>query len=375
MKNYDEMYQSVLSKYDEYQEKKQKRIRTIRRTVPVLACFCLTIALGVGYWDHFKNLPHIPVQPNIIEESTIEAPYTTTAVTNNNTTIQTENITEPATATSPVQSSESDRTASTEAHQQQTVTTVVSETQSNIKTEPATDKSTETQVPVTTKPVTNTQPVTELQTTSPVQIPTETQTSVVSDHEPPIVTETTEPILPVGPPAQPIRFTDINDAIGAVNASDVSSYPEHEQESYRYMFERIKSDGFLYQVNNTDTVSLIEDRGISLFPYAKYEDVGVGCFVRYKDVNYHITFYYADCDLLAQTNSIAEYLQSRMGRRSDKEINVSDSNVSLFFADNGQTYAGAFIDSDHYYTVNTVASEEEMVEFIEALSFEPLPLV
>lgn len=108
---------------------------------------------------------------------------------------------------------------------------------------------------------------------------------------------------------------------------------------------------------------------------AAYEDVGVGCYVRYKDINYHITFYYADHDLLAQTNSVAEYLQSRIGRRCDKEINVSDYNVSLFFADNGQTYAGAFIDSDHYYTVNTVASEEEMVEFIEALSFEPLPLV
>lgn len=366
MKNYDEMYQSVLSKYDEYQKKKKKRIRTIRRTVPVLACFCLTIVLGVGYWDYFKNLPHIPVQPNIIEESTIEAPDTTT--------IQTENITEPATTTSPVQSSESDRTASTEAHQQQTVTTVVSETQSNIKTEPAADKSTETQVPVTTKPVTNTQPITELQTTSPVQIPTETQTTVVSDHETPIVTETTEPILPVGPPAQPIRFTDINDAIGAVNASDVSSYPEHEQESYRYMFERIKSDGFLYQVNNTDTVSLIEDREISLFPYAKYEDVGVGCFVRYKDVNYHITFYYANHDLIAQTNGIADYLQYRMGRRSDKEINISDTNVSLFFSDNGQTYAGAFIDKEHYFAVNTVVSEEEMIGFLSALSFEQIPL-
>lgn len=72
MKNYDEMYQSVLSKYDEYLEKKRKRIRTFKRTAPVLACFCLTLVLGVGYWDHFKNLPHIPVQPNIIEEPTTE---------------------------------------------------------------------------------------------------------------------------------------------------------------------------------------------------------------------------------------------------------------------------------------------------------------
>ena len=140
------------------------------------------------------------------------------------------------------------------------------------------------------------------------------------------------------------------------------------------MFDRINSDGILYQVNNTDTVSLIEDRGISLFPYAAYEDVGVGCYVRYNDINYHITFYYADYDLLAQTNGIAEYLQSRMGRRCDKEINVSDTTVSLFLPDNGQTYAGAFIDWNHYFTVNTVVSEEEMIELIEALSFESLPL-
>ena len=76
------------------------------------------------------------------------------------------------------------------------------------------------------------------------------------------------------------------------------------------------------------------------------EDVGVGCYVTFKEKNYHITFYYADHNLIAQTNSIAEYLQSRMGRRCDKEINISDTNVSLFFADNGQTYAGAFVDKE-----------------------------
>ena len=48
--------------------------------------------------------------------------------------------------------------------------------------------------------------------------------------------------------------------------------------------------------------------------------------------------------------------------------------MSLFLPDNGQTYAGAFIDQDHYFTVNSVVSEEEMIELIEALSFETLPL-
>lgn len=340
MKNDDQMFQSVLFRRNEYRERKNKRIRTIRRTVPVLACFCLTIALGVGYWDHFKNLPHIPVQPNIIEEPTVETPDTTTASTDANTTVGSETPSEPASTTAPTSNSETERMTTTAGVQTQTVTTVVTDATEAPTTEPPVVTTVETQAPIVTEPIT-----------------------------------TTEWIRPVVPPAQPVLFTDISSAIDAINTSDVSSYSEQEQEVYLSMFDRINRDGILYQVNNTDTVSLIEDRGIALFPYAAYEDVGVGCYVRYKDINYHITFYYADHDLLAQTNSIAEYLQSRIGRRSDKEINVADSNVSLFFADNGQTYAGAFIDSDHYYTVNTVASEEEMVEFIEALSFEPLPLV
>lgn len=365
MKNHNEMYQSLLSRYEEHQEKKKKRILILKRTVPVLACFCLTVALGVGYWDHFRNLPYIPVQPNIIEEPTIETPDTTTASTGDNTTVGSETPSEQASTTAPTLNSETERMTTTAGNQAQTVTTVVTDATEAPATEQAAEQ-TEAPTPTETEPVTDPQLVTE----PPVVTTVETQAPIVTE---PITT--TEWIRPVAPPVQPILFTDISSAIDAINTSDVSSYSEQEQEVYLSMFDRIKSDGFLYQVNNTDTVSLIEDRGITLFPYAAYEDVGVGCYVRYKDINYHITFYYADCDLLAQTNSIAEYLQSRMGRRSDKEINVSDSNVSLFFADNGQTYAGAFIDPDHYYTVNTVASEEEMVEFIEALSFEPLPLV
>ncbi len=351
MKNDEQMFQSVLSRRNEYRERKNKRIRTIRRTVPVLACFCLTIALGVGYWDHFRNLPHIPVQPNIIEEPTIETSDIITTVSYNNPMIQTD--------------THIGSTTTMTCKQTQKVTTLITDASKTQISEQVTEKQTKTQPTVTLPPITYTQPVTE----SPVISTVETQAPIVTE---PITT--TEWIRPVAPPVQPILFTDISSAIDAINTSDVSSYSEQEQEIYRNMFDRINRDGILYQVTDTDTVSLIEDRGIALFPYAAYEDVGVGCYVRYKDINYHITFYHADHDLLAQTNSIAEYLQSRMGRRSDKEINVSDSNVSLFFADNGQTYAGAFIDSDHYYTVNTVASEEEMVEFIEALSFEPLPL-
>lgn len=365
MKNDDQMYQSVLSRYAEYQEnRKKKRNQIIKRTVPVLACFCLTIALGVGYWDHFRNLPHIPVQPNIIEEPTIETPDTTTASTDANTTVSSETPSEPGSTTAPTSNSETERMTTTAGNQAQTVTTIVTDATEAPTTEQAAEQ-TEAPTPTETEPVTDPQLVTE----PPVVTTVETQAPIVTE---PITT--TEWIRPITPLAQPVRFSDIRSAIDAINTSDVSSYSEQEQEVYRDMFDRIKNDGFIYQINNTNSVSLIDDRGITLFPYASYEDVGVGFYVRFKEKIYHITFYYADCNLIAQTNSIADYLQSRMGRRSDKGINVSDTTVSLFLPDNGQTYAGAFIDQDHYFTVNSVVSEEEMIELIEALSFETLPL-
>jgi len=172
MKNYDEMYQSVLSKYDEYLEKKKKRIRTIRRTVPVLACFCLTIALGVGYWDHFKNLPHIPVQPNIIEEPTIETPDTTTS-TAANTTVSSVTPSEPASTTAATTNSQTDRMTTTASEQTQTVTTVVTDATETPTTEQVV-KQTETQAPATTPSVTYTQPVTELPVVTTEEPPTTT---------------------------------------------------------------------------------------------------------------------------------------------------------------------------------------------------------
>ena len=86
MKSHNEMYQSLLSRYNEYQEKKQKRIRTLRRIAPVLACLVIAAGLGLGYWNHFDKTPIIPSDPDIVE-------VTTEAVTGNITTVTTVPIT------------------------------------------------------------------------------------------------------------------------------------------------------------------------------------------------------------------------------------------------------------------------------------------
>ena len=361
MKNDDQMFRSVLSRRNEYRERKNKRVRAIRRTVPVFACFCLTVALGVGYWNHFRNLPPIPVQPSTIENSTIEKTETTSASTHANTTIRSKASSETASTTAPTTNSETERMTTTAGKQTQTITTVVTDATEALKTERSV-KQTDTQAPATTPPVSVTQ--------------TNTEPPEITSAEPP-QKEVTEPIPPEEPAdvsAPPIPFADVHAAAEAVSSGDVSAYPPEDRREYRRMFNRMKKDGFLYQVTGTDTVTLRDDLNVYLFPDTLYEDIGIGYYVTFREKNYHIMFYYADDVSIAQTDGIADYLQYRMGRRSDKEINVSGANVSLHFADNGQTYAGAFIDSDHYFSVNSVVSEEEMIEFIEVFRFEALPL-
>jgi hypothetical protein len=68
MKTDNEMYQSVLSKRNEYRRKKERRICIIKRTGPVFACLCLI--LGLGYWIHIGNKPIVPSAPDNVSIAT-----------------------------------------------------------------------------------------------------------------------------------------------------------------------------------------------------------------------------------------------------------------------------------------------------------------
>lgn len=163
MKNDDQMYQSVLSRYAEYQEtKKKQRRQTIRRTVPVLACFCFCAVLGLGYWKHFRNLPSIPVQPDYIDETTLETPETTTStVSESASTTLVSDKTEPASTTAPVSNSETERITTTAGIQTQTTAAVTDASESPV-TQQVTGKQTEMQASATTHLVTEPPPTTML---------------------------------------------------------------------------------------------------------------------------------------------------------------------------------------------------------------------
>lgn len=387
MKNDNEMYQSILSRRDDYLKRKKKRILIIKRTIPVLACFFLVIVLGLGFRDRFSELIKFPEQPNIIEEPTNYVTDTTEPtdeipeITDTSTAAsqfveQTTSYSVPVTHT--VSLTETKQTTSVQQHQNQIVTTKDS----------ASGTSENTQASGT---ITRTTPRTDIQTTPPIVTTVVTVTSFVTETEP-ITTQTAipdngleeppvppeidgpPPISPANPPAPPISFDTVTSVVDAITHDDVSSYNERDREAYLNMFKRMKDDGFIYQLKDNDFISTNDDPTINLFPYAAYEDIGIGYYATYKGKRYNVTFYYADHNLVDETDGIADYLKKRMNRRSNKKIMIQGKTVSEFITDTGRIYASSFIDSYHYYNIVSSASEDEMTEFLNILSYEQIPL-
>ena len=414
MKNDDQMYQSVLSRRDAYRLKKQTRIRTVKRLTPVLACFCFTVVLGLGVWQHRANLPHVPVKPET--ETTATTGATTTAAETTITavsetlqtrqtrpttsaTVQTETVTEVCTTVTNAMTTASSQQTSTAAVTATAAPQTTLQTQAAATTQPAIVTQPESHHPGTDPPLTAritpqtstmevvttaATPATTVATpsTTAATMPTTVATLPTTAETPPATTaETTEPIQPEPPPQEPVdvhvaplQFSDISALTDTLAQNDVFSYEEPDQSAYRKVFDSFLQDGFVYELLDTDNISRIKDRDISLYPYARFEDIGVGYAVKYCENYYYVTFYSADTAYLDGSESISEYLQARMKRSTDKEITVQEQTVSVVFASGGQIIANTFVDDSHYLNVRTSATEEELTAFLNEISYEQRPI-
>ena len=227
MKNYDEMYQSVLSKYEEYQEKKKKRILAIRRTVPVLACLCFIAILGLGRWNQYSKFPEDPIQPDVIETVTKETQNNQISSTTCSTsTVHSKNGAEIVTTAVNTSSTKTNKTSTTGKQQAPISSTVVTETMSENEIEQSTVRQTE--IESTDPVVTNSQYVTESHIVTTVS-------SVIT--EPITTVEIVEPTLKmpsvmVYDPFSPIvtEFTKMraNEAITLINEYNPNYTPDKE---------------------------------------------------------------------------------------------------------------------------------------------------
>ena len=140
MKSNYELYQSVLSRRTEHRKKKERQKRIIMHTVPVIACLCLTVGLGLGYWNYSRNIPSIPSSPDIV----IEVSTTTAEANSQVSTVKTSSKT-TVSATKTVKTTATETTKTEKDTTSAVKTSTNTETTEENTTETIADPVTETQ--------------------------------------------------------------------------------------------------------------------------------------------------------------------------------------------------------------------------------------
>lgn len=131
--------------------------------------------------------------------------------------------------------------------------------------------------------------------------------------------ESLESLEPLSPPVvQPIQFDSLDDAIDFIKNNDLSKYREEEQIKYSEMNSMIKEINCLpvisFPNNNESRVDDFKIISVTLFPTAKYEDIGISYYFNYQGKNNRIIFYFFDSDCSSKIPNI-ETIDSYMAYR------------------------------------------------------------
>ena len=372
MKNNDEMYQSLLSRYDEYQEKKKKRTLLIKRTVPVLASFVLVVGIGLSCWQHFGNMHSIPMVSETIDESIITVTTTTDNVTTDVTTqeqSETQTSSKNVTVTTAVTASKTTATAD-----KAQTTTIAAPMATNRNTAPTTAKTTAIKTSKTTKTtvsVTHTQPETSTTADENKEKPSTSTTGIIQEG-PGIATTSSSAANPEPSfNAQPIIFNSAEEAIDTIKHNDVSSYAEEYRTAYRKMFDRFNDDGVVYRPVTDNTDELEPKDTVILLPNAAYENTGIMYKVVYNEKMYQVSFRYADTSFISKPYNIIDYLYARFKRSTYDETVAGLQFYSIVYSnDQSQISAACFIDEEHYLNVSAYATKDEITSFLELFDYE-----
>lgn len=373
MKNNDEMYQSLLSRYDEYQEKKKKRTLLIKRTVPVLAGFVLVVGIGLSCWQHFGNMHSIPMVSETIDESIITvttnadnvtAEVTTQEQSETQTSGKNVNVTTAVTA--------SKTTATADKAQ---TTTIAAPMATNRNTAPTTAKTTAIKTSKTTKTtvsVTHTQPETSTTADENKEKPSTSTTTGIIQEGPGVATTSSSAANPEPSfNAQPIIFNSAEETIDTIKHNDVSSYAEEYRNAYRKMFDRFNDDGVVYRPVTDNTDELEQKDTVILLPNAAYEDTGIMYKVVYNGNTYQVSFRYADTSVIKSPYNVPKYLYDRFKRSIHDEVVVGHQTYSIIYSsDQSQVSAAFFIDEEHYFYTSAYTTKDELIAFLELLDYE-----
>ena len=185
-------------------------------------------------------------------------------------------------------------------------------------------------------------------------------------------------------PPQPIKFDTIKLAISFIKERNLSGYPEEWHQSYQSMIEILSVNNKFLIASHTNADKL--DDGITFFPEAKYEDVGVGVWFKYEGVSYQVIIYSiktgTEYKVNQETEDITDYYEKRFGTPENYPYEYFDTNnlqipqivIRTIDADNSRLSAQCLIDDTHYIVVKTKADKTALLSFVDSLLIDSVPL-
>ncbi|MBQ7172111.1 MAG: hypothetical protein IJR89_07535 [Clostridia bacterium] len=181
--------------------------------------------------------------------------------------------------------------------------------------------------------------------------------------------EKSEGPSPLAAPPQPLRFDSFESARDFIISAELSSYSEKEQEAYEKMNRVFRKDGFFYRASYREEG--IPPREITLFPEAKYEDVGIGSWFVVDDVWYQFVVYHIregeDCV------TVENRLMNTSQGEYEIPVNVNQALNTILFRyreASGEVFFFGFLDDQHYFWIKGKASEDRIGEIIRNITFE-----
>ena len=187
-------------------------------------------------------------------------------------------------------------------------------------------------------------------------------------------------------PPQPIHFENLDEAIAFIHSPNLEKYWDDFQTVYMQMIDRFKSDGYIIRAVGKDP-SVETIFHFFLYPKVKYEDSGIAYWFQYKGKDYQVIVYHADTSLISSEPetlpSMSDYYKVRMGSPNippEYSIELNGRPAYAVFEHHNPDHrkmVAQFIDSEHYVRVRAGTAEitkEELLEFIQVLEFEYVPL-
>lgn len=186
------------------------------------------------------------------------------------------------------------------------------------------------------------------------------------------------PSSPTQPLTSPLSFDTVEKAVEGIINYDYQDESDVYRDSQKAMYDKFNETGYLYKVITDDVITSYDDRGISLLPYAKYEDVGVINAVKYKGNAYVLFFYRYDDNFAEESANITDYIKARFNGTFDRDFYIDGrfTAIRTTETENQPTLVHSYsaIDDAYYLKAHTTASEEDLVEFLNALAYEKVEI-